>query len=83
MDPAKRNHRLSPLGGETSSNFLGDNMFIRSKSIDPIDGLELLDGDPSVKQRMVTIDPKDLIGRTFLKDSEETDNVLELVLFVQ
>ena len=71
MDPAKRNHRLSPLGGEKSSNFLGDNMFIRSKSIYPIDGLELLDGDPSVKQRMVTIDPKDLIGRTFLKDSEE------------
>ena len=30
-----------------------------------------MDGDPSVKRRMVTIDPKDLIGRTFLKDSEE------------
>jgi hypothetical protein len=29
-----------------------------------------LDDDPSVQQRMVTIDPKDLIGRTFLKDSE-------------
>jgi hypothetical protein len=28
-------------------------------------------GDPSVKCRMVTIDPKDLIGRTFLKDEEE------------
>ena len=46
-------------------------MFIRSKSIDPNDGSSLLDGDPSVKQRMVTIDPKDLFGRTFLKDSEE------------
>jgi hypothetical protein len=33
--------------------------------------LASLDGGPSVKQRMVTIDPKDLIGRTFLKDSEE------------
>jgi hypothetical protein len=30
-----------------------------------------LDDDPSVNRRMVTIDPKDLIGRTFLKDSEE------------
>jgi hypothetical protein len=31
-----------------------------------------LDGSPSVKRRrMVTIDPNDLIGRTFLKDSEE------------
>jgi hypothetical protein len=35
-----------------------------------IDGT-VLDDDPSVQQRMVTIDPKDLIGRTFLKDSEE------------
>jgi hypothetical protein len=31
-----------------------------------------LDSSPSVKRRrMVTIDPKDLIGRTFLKESEE------------
>jgi hypothetical protein len=30
-----------------------------------------LDDDPSVQRRMVTIDPKDLTGRTFLKDSEE------------
>jgi hypothetical protein len=41
-----------------------------------------VDGDPNVKKRMVTIDPTDLIGRTFLKDSEEMGNVLELVLFV-
>ena len=27
--------------------------------------------DPTVKKRMVTIDPKDLIGRTFLKDTED------------
>jgi hypothetical protein len=30
-----------------------------------------LDGSPSVKDRMVTIDPKDISGRTLLKDSEE------------
>jgi hypothetical protein len=30
-----------------------------------------LDGSPSIKRSMVTIDPKDLIGRTFLKDSKE------------
>jgi hypothetical protein len=28
------------------------------------------DGDPNVKRRMVKIDPKEIIGRTFLKDSE-------------
>jgi hypothetical protein len=31
LDHAKRNQRLSPLGGETASNYLGDKMFIRSK----------------------------------------------------
>jgi hypothetical protein len=30
-----------------------------------------VDRDPNVKKRMVTIYPKDLIGRTFLKDSKE------------
>jgi hypothetical protein len=40
-------------------------MYIHSKS--PPD----MDGDPTVKKRMVTIDPKDLIGSTFLKDTEE------------
>ena len=31
-----------------------------------------MDDNPTVKRRrMVTIDPKDLIGRTFLKDAEE------------
>jgi hypothetical protein len=30
-----------------------------------------MDGDPTVKKRMVTINPKDLIGLTFLKDTEE------------
>jgi hypothetical protein len=32
---------------------------------------DLVDVDPNVKQHMVTIDPKDLIGRTFLKDAKE------------
>jgi hypothetical protein len=68
LDPAKRNQRLSPLGGEISSNYLGDKIFIRSSQRQ--DDIEL-DSDPSIKRRMVTIDPKDLIGRTFLKDSEE------------
>jgi hypothetical protein len=71
LDSATRNQRLPPVGGETASNFLGDKIFIRSKY--PTENLELtsLDGGPSVKQRKVTIHPKDLIGRTFLKDSEE------------
>jgi hypothetical protein len=30
-----------------------------------------VDGDPNVKQCMVTIDPKDLIGRMFLMDTED------------
>jgi hypothetical protein len=67
LDPAKRNQRLSPFGGETTSNYLGDTMFVRSKH--PSESS--LDGNPNVKRRMVTIDPKDLIGRSFLKDSEE------------
>jgi hypothetical protein len=81
MDPAKQNQHLSPLGGETVSNYLGDKNFIRSKmdlvasSIEDgtvlDDDRTVLDDDPSVQRCMVTIDPKDLIGRTFLKDSEE------------
>jgi hypothetical protein len=45
-------------------------MYVRSKP-QPDTYLDSVDGDPNVKKRMVTIDPKDLIGRTFLKDSEE------------
>ena len=71
LDPAKRNQRLSPLGGETASNYLGDKIFIRSSKLQDDTELSSLDGDLSVKRRMVTIDPKELIGRTFLKDSEE------------
>ena len=72
LDPAKRNQRLSPLGGETASNYLGDKMFIRSTHTpENFASSSLDDDDPNVKRRMVTIDPKDLIGQTFLKDSEE------------
>ena len=68
LDPAKRNKRLSPLGGETASNYLGDTLFIRSKLNFENNSL---DDDPSIKRRMVTIDPKELIGCTFLTYSEE------------
>jgi hypothetical protein len=68
LDPATRNLRLSSLGGESSSTSNGDKIFIRSRT----DQNEVDDSDPSVKSRtMVTIDPADLIGRTFLKDTEE------------
>jgi hypothetical protein len=45
-------------------------MYIQSRVpyvLDP----DSVDVDPNVKRRMVTIDPKGLIGRTFLKDAEE------------
>ena len=70
LDPAKQNQRLSPLGGEMASTYLGGTMYVHSKFPSDSDP-ELMNGDPSVKRRMVTIDPKDLIGRTFLKDEEE------------
>jgi hypothetical protein len=80
LDPAKRNQRLSPIGVETASNYIGVKNFIRSNfdstkesksnSDAQKDNTLSDEGDPIVKNRMVTIDPKDLIGRTFLKDSE-------------
>jgi hypothetical protein len=73
MDPTKRNQHPSPLGEETVSNYLGDKIFIRSKTdlfeSSTEDGT-VLDDDPSVQRRMVTIDPKDFIGRTFVKESK-------------
>jgi hypothetical protein len=69
MDPAKRNLRLSPIGGETDSNFRGDKLFIRSKHEDS--DPSSLDDDANVKRRhLATIDPKDILGRNFLKESE-------------
>ena len=72
LDPAKRNLRLSPLGGETEFNTSGDKIFVRSNISTEAEDSDatLLNDGPSVKQRMITIDPKDLIGRTFLKESE-------------
>jgi hypothetical protein len=70
LDPAKRNHRLSPLGGETASTYLGDTIFVRSQS-SPASNTDIVDEDPNLKKRTVTIDPKDPIGRTFLKETEE------------
>ena len=73
LDPATRNQRLSPLGGESASNFRGEKLFIWSKTDnEDSEGQTALDDNPTVKRRrMVTIDPKDLIGRTFLKNAEE------------
>jgi hypothetical protein len=45
-------------------------MFVRSRSGNSDKG-NTLDDSPNVKQRIVTIDPKDLIGQTFLMDFEE------------
>jgi hypothetical protein len=64
LDPAIRNQSLSTLGGEMASTYLGGTMHIRSKFTSDSNP-ESVDGDPSVKRRMVTIDPKDLIGWTF------------------
>jgi hypothetical protein len=70
IDPATRNQRFSPLGGETASTYLGDSIFVRLQS-PPELNTDTVDGDPNLKKHMVTIDPKDLIGRTFLKETEE------------
>jgi hypothetical protein len=58
--------RPHPFSGEIKS-------FLRSSFENTPDNEDsvLDDDDPSIKRRMVTIDPKDLIGRTFLKDTKE------------
>jgi hypothetical protein len=62
LDPKLRHKHLAPLGGEVSH--AADRLFVRSK-------LDQANTDePSVPRHMPTIDPKDLLGRTFLKDSE-------------
>jgi hypothetical protein len=45
-------------------------MYIRSR-VHSVLGPDSVDVDPNVKRHMVMIDPKDLIGRTFLKDAED------------
>jgi hypothetical protein len=72
LDLAKRNQSLSPLGGETVSTYIGDTIFVLSKS--PSEShTDTVDGDPNLKKCMVTIDPKYLIGRTFLKETDNDD----------
>ena len=69
ITPATRNKRLSPAAGEPTSNPIQDKTFVRANFNPVNDALD--DTDATVQRRMVTIDPKDLIGRTFLKDTEE------------
>jgi hypothetical protein len=65
LDPSLRHKRLAPLGGE--SNHADDKIFVRANSDKSTTAKK---GGPSVPSRMPTIDPKDLMGRTFLKDAE-------------
>ena len=63
--------------------YLGDKIFIRSSTCQ--EDVEAQDG-PSIKRQMVTIDPKDLIGRTCLKDAEDDgqlfrDRVVRAVVY--
>jgi hypothetical protein len=62
LDPTLCHKRLAPLGGEVSR--VANKLFVSSKSD------KAITDEPSVPRRMATIDPKDLLGRTFLKDSE-------------
>jgi hypothetical protein len=55
LDPEKRNQHLSPFGGETASNCLGDKMNSNKNDTSLLD-----DGDPIVERRMVTIDRSNL-----------------------
>jgi hypothetical protein len=57
-----RHKHLAPLGGEISH--VDDKLFVHSKAD------KSTTDEPSVPMRMPTIGPKDLMGCTFLKDSE-------------
>jgi hypothetical protein len=46
-------------------------MYIRSSKPSSESNHDTVDRNPNAKKRMVTVDPQDLIGRTFLKDAEE------------
>jgi hypothetical protein len=53
-----------------ASTYLGGSIYIRAKF--PLDTApNAVDGGPNVKQHFVTIDLKDLVGRTFLMDTED------------
>ena len=58
-----KNKHLASLGGESHINSAGDKNFVHGK-------LESAKG-PSVTRQMPTIDPKDLVGSNFLKDTEK------------
>ena len=63
LDPSTRHKRLAPLGGETNS--VGDKIFIRSN-------FDTNQADcPSIANRMATIKPDSLLGRTFLMETDE------------
>jgi Reverse transcriptase (RNA-dependent DNA polymerase) len=65
LDPTTRHKRLAPVGGESTLNHVGDKVFIRSNfDTSQVD-------DPTITRRMPTIDPENLIGRTFLKETEK------------
>ena len=66
LAPSVRNQRLAPFGRGPESNPCGDKIFVRSK-LSTEDQTEF----PNLQNRMPTIDPSDLIGRTFLKYTEE------------
>lgn len=62
LDPTLRRKRLAPVDGET--NHAGDKVFVRS-NLDTS-----TKNGQTIPRHMPTIDPKDLIGRTFLKETE-------------
>jgi hypothetical protein len=67
MSCKSRNHRVFTTEGEMSSNNTGEKMFIFSNL-----NLQMSDdGSCDRKTTMITIDPKELVGRTFLKETEE------------
>jgi hypothetical protein len=62
LDPTLRHKRLAPLDGEVSR--AADKLLVRYKSD------QANTDEPSVPRHIPTIDPKDLLGRTFPKDPE-------------
>jgi hypothetical protein len=62
LDPTLLHKRHTPLGGEKDANHADDKIFVCSNKSSS--------NNPKDSQSMLTIDPKDLIGRTFLKETE-------------
>jgi hypothetical protein len=62
-----RNRRISTTEGEMSSNNTDEKILIFSNS-----NSQMLDeGSCDRQTAMITIDPKELVGNTFLKETEE------------